>query len=88
MHKLQSLKSLLLTFVVSMFIASCSQEFTEIEDRIRIQAEKNNTELSDTEIKKTAAYLLNWGRSDFYEKQVNAFLEIDKSNEYLSLIHI
>ena len=82
MHKLQSLKSLLLTFVVSMFIASCSQEFTEIEDRIRIQAEKNNTELSDTEIKKTAAYLLDWGRPDFYEKQVNAFLEIDKSNEY------
>ena len=55
MRKLQSLKSLLLTFVMSMFIASCSQEFTEIEDRIRVQAEKNNTELSDTEIKKTAA---------------------------------
>tara|TARA_B110000438_G_scaffold167637_1_gene160349 strand:- start:6 stop:797 length:792 start_codon:yes stop_codon:yes gene_type:complete len=82
MRKLKSLQCSLLTFLVLIFIASCSKESTEIEDRIRVQAEKNNAELSYAEIKKTAAYLIEWGRPDFYEEQINVFLEADKSIEY------
>ncbi len=77
MRKLKSLQCSLLTFLVLIFIASCSKESTEIEDRIRVQAEKNNAELSYAEIKKTAAYLIEWGRPDFYEEQINVFLGLN-----------
>ena len=82
MRKRKSLQSSFLPLLVLFLIASCSEGFTEIEDRIRTQAEKNNTELSDVEIKKTAAYLLEWGRPDFYEEQINNFVESDKFSEY------
>ena len=82
MRKIKFLQSSLLSFLVLIFVTSCSAESTEIEDRIRVQAEKNNTDLSYGEIKKTAAYLIEWGRPDFYEEQINVFLEADKSIEY------
>ncbi len=82
MRKIKFLQPSLLSFLVLIFVTSCSAESTEIEDRIRVQAEKNNTDLSYDEIKKTAAYLIEWGRPDFYEEQINVFLEADKSIEY------
>ena len=70
MRKIKLLQPSLLSFLVLIFVTSCSAESTEIEDRIRVQAEKNNTDLSYGEIKKTAAYLIEWGRPDFYEEQI------------------
>ena len=82
MRKQKSIQSFFLPLLAILLITSCSEEFTEIEDRIRAQAEKNNSELSYVEIQKTAAYLLEWGRPDFYEEQINNFLESDKFTEY------
>ena len=76
MHKLKSLQSFFLSLLAMLIMHSCSQELTEIEERIRVQAEKNGTEYTDIEIKKTAAYLLEWGRPNFYEEQINKFLEM------------
>lgn len=82
MHKLKSLQSFFLSLLAMLIINSCSQELTDIEERIHVQAEKNGTEYTDIEIKKTAAYLLEWGRPNFYEEQINKFLEIDKFAEH------
>jgi len=82
MRRIKFLQPFLLYFLALIFVTSCTAEFSEIEDRIKLQAEKNNADLSLAEIKKTAAYLIEWGRPDFYQEEVNVFLEADESIEY------
>ena len=82
MRRIKFLQPFLLYFLALIFVTSCTAEFSEIEDRIKVQAEKNNADLSLAEIKKTAAYLIEWGRPDFYQEEINVFLEADESIEY------
>ena len=82
MRRIKFLQPCLLYFLALIFVTSCTAEFSEIEDRIKLQAEKNNADLSLAEIKKTAAYLIEWGRPDFYQEEINVFLEADESIEY------
>ncbi len=58
----------------------CSDDLKILEERIKIQAEKNNTEISVVDIKKTAIYLSEWGKVDFYQEDIDNFLKQDESN--------
>jgi len=60
------------------FLASCSENFTDLENRIKIQAEKNDKEMSASEIKETASSLIAWGKKDFYQEEIEKFKAADK----------
>ena len=72
--KISRLVSILL--VLTFF--GCSDDIQILEERIKTQAELNNTEISSAEIKKTALYLNAWSKKDFYKDAINEFLEEDK----------
>ena len=72
--KISGLVSILL--VLTFF--GCSDDIQILEERIKTQAELNNTEISSVEIKKTALYLDAWSKKDFYEDAIAGFLEEDK----------
>ena len=72
--KISRLVSILL--VLTFF--GCSDDIQILEERIKTQAELNNTEISSVEIKKTALYLDAWSKKDFYEDAIAGFLEEDK----------
>ena len=75
------LKSNLAIFTLLLFFLSgCSESIRELESRIKKQAEKNNTEMSAVEIKQTAIYLNEWSKEDFFQDDVNEFLEADKAD--------
>ena len=75
------LKSNLAIFTLLLFFLSgCSESIRELESRIKKQAEKNNTEMSAMEIKQTAIYLNEWSKEDFFQDDVNEFLEADKAD--------
>ena len=76
MHKMKNI----LLITLSLVFLGCSDDLKILEERIKSQAEKNNTEMSALEIKKTALYLKGWGEEDFYQEAIDKFLEEDKDN--------
>ena len=58
----------------------CSDDIKILEDRIKLQADKNNIDMSMLEIKETAVYLNEWSKEDFYQDDVDKFLEEDEAN--------
>jgi|TARA_B110000305_G_scaffold242193_1_gene320982 hypothetical protein len=69
----------LILWLCLIFVASCSGNTNELEERIKIQAEKNDKEMSASEIKRTANYLRAWGKEDFYQKDIEEFRKTDAS---------
>lgn len=61
-------------------IIGCSSSVSDLEKKIKAQADKNNVEMSYTEIKKTAIYLDAWSKEDFYQEAINEFKEADKTS--------
>ncbi len=70
--------SRLVSILFALTFFGCSDDIQILEERIKNQAELNNTEISSVEIKKTALYLNAWSKKDFYEDAITAFLEEDK----------
>ena len=66
--------------LLSLIIFSCSDDIKILEEKIKLQAEKNNTEISKVDIKKTALYLNAWSKEDFYQEAVDEFLSQDLVN--------
>ena len=70
--------SRLVSILFALTFFGCSDDIQILEERIKIQAELNNTEISSVEIKKTALYLNAWSKKDFYKDAIDGFLEEDK----------
>ena len=61
-------------------VLGCSEDIKILEERIKAQAERNNTEISITDIKKTALFLDAWGKKDYYQEDINKFKDQDLIN--------
>ena len=58
-------------------VLGCSEDIKILEERIKAQAERNNTEISITDIKKTALFLDAWGKKDYYQEDIDKFKDQD-----------
>ena len=65
---------------VLLTVLGCSEDIKILEERIKAQAERNNTEISITDIKKTALFLDAWGKKDYYQEDINKFKDQDLIN--------
>lgn len=61
-------------------VLGCSEDIKILEERIKAQAERNNTEISVAGIKKTALFLDAWGKKDYYQEDINKFKDQDLIN--------
>ena len=61
-------------------VLGCSKDIKILEERIKAQAERNNTEISVADIKKTALFLDSWGKKDYYQEDINKFKDQDLIN--------
>ena len=61
-------------------VLGCSEDIKILEERIKAQAERNNTEISVADIKKTALFLDAWGKKDYYQEDINKFKDQDLIN--------
>ncbi len=61
-------------------VLGCSEDIKILEERIKAQADRNNTEISVTDIKKTALFLDAWGKKDYYQEDINKFKDQDLIN--------
>ena len=61
-------------------VLGCSEDIKILEERIKAQAERNNTEISSADIKKTALFLDAWGKKDYYQEDINKFKDQDLIN--------
>ena len=69
-----------LIFLLFVFcFTGCSDDIKTLEERIKYQAEKNNTEISTVDIKKTALYLSSWSKEDFYQEDIDKFVATNLS---------
>ena len=68
--------------IISTFfiLISCSDGFVELEDRIKMQAEKNGIEKSFFQVKKEALYIQQWSKDDTFIDEINEFKRLDKEN--------
>ena len=67
--------SKLVSILLALTFFGCSDDIQILEERIKTQAELNNTEFSAAEIKKTAIYLNAWSKKDFYQEAIDEFIE-------------
>ena len=67
--------------ISSFFILiGCSDGFFELEDRIKIHAEKNDIEKSFFQVKKEALYIQQWSKDDTFIDEINEFKRLDNEN--------
>ena len=61
-------------------LISCSDSFVELEDRVKIHAEKNGIEKSFFQVKKEALYIQEWSKDDTFIDEINEFKKLDNEN--------
>ena len=61
-------------------LIGCSDGFVELEDRIKIHAEKNDIEKSFFQVKKEALYIKQWSKDDTFIDEINEFKKLDNEN--------
>ena len=68
--------------IISTFfiLISCSDGFVELENRIKIHAEKNGIEKSFFQVKKEALYIQQWSKDDTFIDEINEFKRLDNEN--------
>ena len=68
--------------IISTFfiLISCSDDFVELENRIKIHAEKNGIEKSFFQVKKEALYIQQWSKDDTFIDEINEFKKLDNEN--------
>ncbi len=70
-----------LLIISSFFVLiSCSDSFIELEDRVKIHAEKNDIEKSLFQVKKEALYIQQWSKKDAFINEINEFKRLDNEN--------
>ena len=70
-------KKLLITSALFILV-SCSDDFVELEERVKSQAIKNNIEMSYFKVKKEAIYLHQWSKENTFVDEINDFRKLDK----------
>ena len=74
-------KFLISTFIVGFAaFSACSSELSSYEHKIKKEAESFNQDLSSIEIKKRALRLTKWSSLDYFEKDIQKFLDQDKAS--------
>ena len=68
--------------IISTFfiLISCSDDFVELEERIKIQAEKNDIEMSFFQVKKEALYIQQWSKDNAFIDEINEFKRLDNES--------
>ena len=67
--------------IFSLFILiGCSDDFVELENRVKMQAEKNGIEMSFFQVKKEALYIQQWSKDDTFIDEINEFKRLDNEN--------
>ena len=68
--------------IISTFfiLISCSDDFVELEDRIKIQAEKNGIEMSFFQVKKEVFYIQQWSKDNAFIDEIDEFKRLDNVN--------
>ena len=68
--------------IISTFfiLISCSDDFVELEDRIKIQADKNDIEMSFFQVKKEALYIQQWSKDNAFIGEINEFKRLDNES--------
>ena len=61
-------------------LIGCSDGFVELEDRVKIHAEKNGIEKSFFQVKKEALYIQQWSKDDTFIDEINEFKKLDNEN--------
>ena len=69
-----------LTISTFFILISCSDDFVELENRVKIQADKNGIEMSLFQAKKQALYIQQWSKNDAFINEINEFKRLDKEN--------
>ena len=70
-----------LLIISALFIlVSCSDDFVELEERVKSHTIKNNIEMSYFQVKKEALYLYQWSKKDTFIDEINEFKRLDKEN--------
>ena len=70
----------ILTISTFFILISCSDDFVELENRVKIQADKNGIEMSLFQVKKQALYIQQWSKNDAFIDEINEFKRLDKEN--------
>ena len=68
--------------IISTFfiLISCSDGLRELEDRVKIQANKSGVEMSSFQVKKEALYIQQWSKDNAFIDEINEFKKLDKEN--------
>ena len=60
-----------LTISTFFILISCSGDFVELENRVKMQAEKNGIEMSFFQVKKETLYIQQWSKYDTFIDEIN-----------------
>ena len=66
--------------LLSFLLVSCSSEFSKIEARVELNAQKNKSKLTFLQIKKEAYYLYQWSKNNAFQDEINEFKKLDEKN--------
>ena len=80
MHKNKKKKLTILFLFLLGLLLSCSKEINDYEEMIRQESKAMSQDVSEIKIKTWAVFLSKWTEPNFFEDQVNEFLEEDKIN--------
>ena len=69
-----------LTISTFFILISCSGDFVELENRVKMQAEKNGIEMSFFQVKKETLYIQQWSKDDTFIDEINEFKRLDNEN--------
>ena len=69
-----------LTISTFFILISCSDDFVELENRVKMQAQKNGTKMSFLQVKKEALYIQQWSKNDTFIDEINEFKKLDNEN--------
>ena len=69
-----------LTISTFFILISCSGDFDELENRVKMQAEKNGIEMSFFQVKKETLYIQQWSKDDTFIDEINEFKRLDNEN--------
>ena len=69
-----------LTISTIFILISCSNSFVELENKIKIHAEKNGIEKSFFQVKKEALFIQQWSKDNAFIDEIDEFKRMDKEN--------
>ena len=66
--------------LIVLFLAGCSSEIKEIEERIENRLAETNTNVSFFQLKRDAYYIYQWNKDETFRDEINEFKRLDNEN--------